>query len=76
LYGIVTPPNANAAFAGDPQQLGQPNDPLVGKPIGGVIVFAVDCRYTTERENWWAGLGVTETPPVPITLWRGKRAAH
>ena len=39
LYGIVTPPNPNAAFAGDAQQFGQPSDPLVGKPIGGVIVF-------------------------------------
>src|SRR5205085_4700832 len=39
LYGIVTPPNPNTAFAGNPQDFGQSNDPLVGKPIGGVIVF-------------------------------------
>ena len=27
------------AFAGDPEKFGQPDDPLVGKPVGGVIVF-------------------------------------
>src|ERR1041384_7701226 len=39
LYSIVTGPNPNTAFAGDPEKFGQPDDPLVGKPIGGVIVF-------------------------------------
>src|SRR5207248_8328666 len=39
LYSIVTGPNPNTAFAGDPQKFGQGDDPLVGKPIGGVIVF-------------------------------------
>ena len=42
LYGIVTsaPPNPEAAYASKPDEFGQPNDPLVGKPVGGVIVFA------------------------------------
>jgi uncharacterized protein GlcG (DUF336 family) len=39
LYSIVTGPNPNTAFAGSPEKFGQPDDPLVGKPIGGVIVF-------------------------------------
>ena len=39
LYSIVSGPNPNSAFAGDPEKFGQPDDPLVGKPIGGVIVF-------------------------------------
>ena len=39
LYSIVTGPNPNTAFAGDPQKFGQADDPLVGEPIGGVIVF-------------------------------------
>src|SRR6185437_7825371 len=41
LYSLATsaPPNPQAAFAGSPEQFGQHNDPLVGKPIGGVIVF-------------------------------------
>lgn len=39
LYSIVSGPDPNTAFAGDPQKFGQPDDPLVSKPIGGVIVF-------------------------------------
>ncbi len=41
LYSLITsaPPNPQAAFAGSPEQFGQPNDPMVGKPIGGIIVF-------------------------------------
>ena len=40
LYSLVTsaPPNAMAVF-GQPQSFGTDNDPMVGKPIGGVIVF-------------------------------------
>src|SRR6195256_3312996 len=35
LYSIVSGPNPNSAFAGDPEKFGQPDDPLVGKPVGG-----------------------------------------
>src|SRR5436305_9790664 len=35
LYGILTGPNPAAAFAGSPNDFGQPNDPMVGKAIGG-----------------------------------------
>ena len=40
LYGLATsaPPNPNAVF-GDPATFGTPNDPMVGKAVGGVIVF-------------------------------------
>ncbi len=40
LYSLTTsaPPNAQAVF-GSPTSFGTPNDPMVGKPIGGVIVF-------------------------------------
>ncbi|HTU48381.1 MAG TPA: heme-binding protein [Bryobacteraceae bacterium] len=40
LYSLTTsaPPNAQAVF-GDPASFGTPNDPMVGKAIGGVIVF-------------------------------------
>ncbi|HSS96921.1 MAG TPA: heme-binding protein [Terriglobales bacterium] len=42
LFGLTTstPPNPQAAYAGKPEDFGQPSDPLVGKPVGGVIVFA------------------------------------
>jgi uncharacterized protein GlcG (DUF336 family) len=40
LFGITTasPPSPNAS-AGDAAQFGAPNDPMMGKRIGGVIVF-------------------------------------
>jgi uncharacterized protein GlcG (DUF336 family) len=40
LYSLATsaPPNPQAVF-GDPSSFGTPNDPMVGKAIGGVIVF-------------------------------------
>src|SRR5256885_13236921 len=39
LYSVISGPDPQTAFAGDPQKFGQSDDPLVGKPIGGVIVF-------------------------------------
>jgi uncharacterized protein GlcG (DUF336 family) len=40
LYGIITtsPPSPDAN-AGDAAQFGSPNDPMLGKRIGGVVVF-------------------------------------
>ncbi|HET7348297.1 MAG TPA: hypothetical protein VFJ10_13270, partial [Acidobacteriaceae bacterium] len=40
LYSLATsgPPNPQAAF-GDPATFGTPNDPMIGKAVGGVIVF-------------------------------------
>ena len=42
LFGLTTsgPPNPQAAYAGKPEDFGTSNDPLVGKPLGGIIVFA------------------------------------
>lgn len=39
LYGINTPQNPNVAYDGNPQEFGMQNDPMVGKAVGGVIVF-------------------------------------
>ena len=39
LYSVVTPPNLQVAYGGNPQDFGQQNDPMAGKAIGGVIVF-------------------------------------
>src|SRR5881394_7825 len=40
LYGLaMMGPNPNAAFAGPPEKFGRADDPFVGKPIGGIIVF-------------------------------------
>jgi uncharacterized protein GlcG (DUF336 family) len=40
LFGIVTASPPSPDFnVGDPAQFGTPNDPMIGKPAGGVIVF-------------------------------------
>lgn len=41
MFGLqsTNPVNQAAAYAGDPSAFGNANDPLVGKPIGGVVVF-------------------------------------
>jgi uncharacterized protein GlcG (DUF336 family) len=61
LYGIVTaaPPNPQAAYAGKPDDFGQPNDPLVGKAVGGVIVFAGGLALYTPQGKLIGGLGVS-----------------
>ena len=37
--GVTNPVNPVVAFAGDAADFGTTNDPMVGKPIGGVVVF-------------------------------------
>ncbi|WP_245418761.1 heme-binding protein [Mesorhizobium sp. WSM3864] len=41
LFGLqaTNPVNQAAAYAGDAETFGSSNDPLIGKPIGGVVVF-------------------------------------
>jgi uncharacterized protein GlcG (DUF336 family) len=59
LYSIVSGPNPNTAFAGDPQKFGQADDPLVGKPIGGVIVFGGGLALYDKSGKIVGALGVS-----------------
>jgi uncharacterized protein GlcG (DUF336 family) len=59
LYSIVTGPNPNTAFAGSPDKFGQPDDPLVGKPIGGVIVFGGGLALYDKSGHIVGALGVS-----------------
>ena len=59
LYGIIGPPNPNVAFAGNPQDFGKQNDPMLGKPIGGVIVFGGGLPLYTKKGELVGGLGVS-----------------
>jgi uncharacterized protein GlcG (DUF336 family) len=61
LYGLPTsaPPNPQAVYAGSPDQFGQPNDPLVGKAIGGIIVFGGGLALYDRQGKIVGGLGVS-----------------
>ncbi len=60
LYSLTTsaPPNPSAVF-GDPTNFGQPNDPMVGKAIGGVIVFGGGLALYTPQGKIVGGLGLS-----------------
>jgi histidinol phosphatase-like PHP family hydrolase len=59
LYSIVSGPDPNSAFAGDPQKFGQPDDPLVRKAVGGVIVFGGGLALYDKSGRIVGGLGVS-----------------
>jgi len=60
LYSLATsaPPNPKAAF-GDPATFGTPNDPMVGKAIGGIIVFGGGLPLYTKQGKIVGGLGLS-----------------
>jgi uncharacterized protein GlcG (DUF336 family) len=61
LFSLTTsaPPNPQAGFAGPPTAFGQQNDPMVGKPIGGIIVFGGGLPLYTSKGHIVGGLGVS-----------------
>ena len=61
LFSLVNsaPPNPDAAYAGNAADFGQPNDPMVGKPIGGVIVFGGGLALYDAGGKMLGGLGLS-----------------
>lgn len=61
LYSLATsaPPNQLAAFAGPPEAFGQSNDPMIGKAIGGIIVFGGGLALYDAKGKVVGGLGVS-----------------
>jgi hypothetical protein len=61
LYSPATsaPPNAQVIFAGSPDALGRSNDPMVGKPIGGIVVFGGGLALYDSKGKIIGGLGVS-----------------
>jgi uncharacterized protein GlcG (DUF336 family) len=59
LYGIIgaNPPSPEAN-SGDPTLFGTPDDPMIGKPIGGIIVFGGGLALY-DGDNVVGGLGVS-----------------
>lgn len=60
LYSLATsaPPNAQAVF-GNPASFGTPNDPMVGKAVGGVIVFGGGLALYNSAGKIVGGLGLS-----------------
>jgi uncharacterized protein GlcG (DUF336 family) len=76
LYSIVSGPDPKAAFAGDPQKFGQPDDSLVGKPIGGVIVFGGGLALYDKNGKIVGGLGVSGDTSCAdhVIAWKTRQA--
>ncbi|WP_435053543.1 hypothetical protein [Mesorhizobium australicum] len=72
LFGLqaTNPVNQAAAYAGDPKTFGSANDPLVGKPIGGVVVFGGAWPFTTAKRSS-ARLASVAIPLAPTTMSPG-----
>lgn len=61
LYSLTTsaPPNAQAVYAGTPDKFGQQDDPMVGKPVGGIIVFGGGLALYDSKGKILGGLGLS-----------------
>jgi uncharacterized protein GlcG (DUF336 family) len=61
LYSLASsgPPNPAAAFAAPASKFGQQDDPMVGKPIGGTIVFGGGLGLYASKGKIVGGLGVS-----------------
>ena len=61
LYGLQhsNPVNPAVAYAGNPENYGQANDPMVGRPIGGVNVFGGGLALYANGHVLVGGLGVS-----------------
>jgi len=76
LYSVIGPPNPNVAYSGNPQDFGQQNDPMVGKPIGGVIVFGGGLPLYSNKGQLVGGLGVSGDTSCTdhVVAWKTRHA--
>jgi uncharacterized protein GlcG (DUF336 family) len=79
LYSLATsaPPNPQAVF-GDPTSFGTPNDPMVGKAIGGVIVFGGGLPLYSAAGKIVGGLGLSGDTSCTdhIIAWKVRHELH
>ena len=61
LFGLVetNPVDASVAYSGDPATFGQGNDPLVGRSIGGIVVFGGGVPLYDSSKKLVGALGVS-----------------
>jgi hypothetical protein len=79
LYSLATsgPPNPNAVF-GDPGTFGTPDDPMVGKAIGGIIVFGGGLPLYSSDGKIIGGLGLSGDTSCTdhIIAWKTRHELH
>lgn len=79
LYSVATsaPPNPKAAF-GDPATFGTPDDPMIGKAVGGVIVFGGGLPLYNSQGKIIGGLGLSGDTSCTdhIIAWQVRHALH
>jgi uncharacterized protein GlcG (DUF336 family) len=80
LYGLTTaaPPNPDAAYAGPPARYGAPDDPMVGKAIGGIVVFAGGLPLYDESGTLVGGLGISGDTSCAdhVVAWKLRHALN
>jgi uncharacterized protein GlcG (DUF336 family) len=78
LFGLsaTAPPNQQAIYAGRPEQFGQTDDPLVGKPIGGIVAFGGGLALYDGAGKIVGGLGVSGDTACAdhIVAWKMRHA--
>jgi uncharacterized protein GlcG (DUF336 family) len=79
LYSLTTsaPPNPNAVF-GPPASFGTPADPMVGKAIGGIIVFAGGLPLYAGNGKIVGGLGLSGDTSCTdhVIAWKVRHQLH
>lgn len=79
LYSLATsaPPNANAVF-GDPVSFGTDDDPMVGKAVGGIIVFGGGLPLYSSQGKIVGGLGLSGDTSCTdhIIAWKVRHQLH
>lgn len=79
LYSLITsaPPNPAAVF-GEPATFGTSNDPMVGKAIGGIIVFAGGLPLYQNDGKIVGGLGLSGDTSCTdhIIAWQVRHLLH
>lgn len=79
LYSLATsaPPNPAAVF-GNPATFGTPNDPMVGKAIGGIIVFGGGLALYSPDGKILGALGLSGDTSCTdhVIAWKVRHALH
>jgi uncharacterized protein GlcG (DUF336 family) len=80
LYGLgaTAPPNPAATYAGDPNSFGSPDDPLVGKPVGGIVVFGGGLALYDNAGQLLGGMGVSGDTACSdhVVAWKMRHALN